>query len=123
MLIKLIIADKKPFCSVENPIFKAFIALLQPKFRLFGQTTVRKNIMAMYNKMKQKISLDLAEMNQVALTTDLWTSLNQTPYMVISAHYISANWKLIKRVISFKELPPPHTGLAIAEQLISVIGE
>jgi hypothetical protein len=86
LLIKLIIADEKPFCSVENPIFKAFIALLQPKFRLFGRTTVKKDIMAMYDKMKLKISLDLAETNQVALTTDLWTSLNQTPYMVISAH-------------------------------------
>jgi hypothetical protein len=40
--------------------------------------------------------------------------------MVISSHYILPDWTLRKRIISFKELPPPHSGLAIAKQLISV---
>ncbi|PLW48812.1 hypothetical protein PCANC_13712 [Puccinia coronata f. sp. avenae] len=120
LLTKLIIANKKPFTSVEHPIFKAFIKSLQPKFKLFGQTTIKKDIIKIYHAMKEKIMHKLKESRQIALTTDLWTSSIQSPYMVISSHYMLSDWTLRKRIISFKELPPPHTGLAIAKQLISV---
>ena len=41
--------------------------------------------------------------------------------MVVSAHFISPDWILKKQVISFKELPPPHNKIAIADQLICTI--
>ncbi|KAA1095215.1 hypothetical protein PGT21_050224 [Puccinia graminis f. sp. tritici] len=121
LLTKLIIADEKPFKSVEHPIFKAFLAALQPRFKLHGRITVKKDIIKMYNSMKAKVSREISEADRVALTTDLWTSSNQTPFMVVSAHFISPDWILKKRVISFKELPPPHSGIAIADQLICTI--
>jgi hypothetical protein len=37
--------------------------------------------------------------------------------MVVTAHYITDNWKLLKVIIGFRPLPPPHTGLAIADCL------
>jgi hypothetical protein len=43
--------------------------------------------------------------------------------MVISAHFISPDWSFKNRIISFKELPTPHTGLAISDQLIASIIE
>ncbi|XP_078154759.1 zinc finger BED domain-containing protein RICESLEEPER 2-like [Carex rostrata] len=44
---------------------------------------------------------------------------NQTiGYMVITAHYINPNWKLQKRIISFIELAPPHTGEAISDAIL-----
>jgi hypothetical protein len=43
--------------------------------------------------------------------------------MIVSAHFISSDWKLHKQIISFKELPPPHTGLAISDQLVASIVE
>jgi 3-methyladenine DNA glycosylase AlkD len=42
--------------------------------------------------------------------------------MVVKIHYIT-NWSLKKQVIAFKELPTPHTGINIADQLISTIME
>ncbi|PLW17308.1 hypothetical protein PCANC_14132 [Puccinia coronata f. sp. avenae] len=47
LLTKLIIADEKPFTLVEHPIFKAFISSLQPKFKLYGRTTIKKDILNM----------------------------------------------------------------------------
>ncbi|PLW31889.1 hypothetical protein PCANC_22752 [Puccinia coronata f. sp. avenae] len=123
LLTKLIIADERPFTSVEHPIFKQLIASLQPKFKLHGRTTLKKDVMDMHQEMKSTVSREIAEANRISLTTDLWTSSNQTPFMVISAHFISADWTLNKRIISFKMLPPPHTGLAIADQLLASIME
>jgi hypothetical protein len=39
ILTKLIIADEKPFKSVDHPLFKAFVASLQPKFKAYGVRT------------------------------------------------------------------------------------
>jgi hypothetical protein len=73
--------------------------------------------------MKAEIMMEIGSIDQVALTTDLWTSSTQAPFMVVSFHFILPDWSLKKRLNSFKELPTPHTGLAISNQLIaSIIG-
>jgi hypothetical protein len=79
--------------------------------------------MKLYQTMKKSLFLDIAKVDRVALTTDLWKSSNQTPFMVVSAHFISNYWTLNKRLILFKPLPTPHTGIAISDQLISTIFE
>ncbi|PLW11606.1 hypothetical protein PCANC_20427 [Puccinia coronata f. sp. avenae] len=123
ILITMIIAHKHPFTFVEQPLFKAFVGSLQPRFKLFSRATIKNNIMKLFYTMKGKLLADIAKFNCVALTTNLWTSSNQSPYMVVSCHYVFDDWTLQQRLISFKELPSPHTGLAIAEQLISTIVE
>ncbi|KNE89718.1 hypothetical protein PSTG_16819 [Puccinia striiformis f. sp. tritici PST-78] len=59
----------------------------------------------------------MAEASQICLTTDMWTAIDLTGYMVVTAHYILNEWELVKRIIGFKPLPPPHNGPAIAERL------
>jgi hypothetical protein len=55
----LIIADKKTFTLVEHPIFKAFISSLQPKFKLYGRTTIKKDILNMYNSLKETVAREI----------------------------------------------------------------
>ena len=117
----MIIADENPFRSVEKPIFRKFIASLQPKFKLYGRMTVKSDVMAMFSSMKSDVATELSQAHRIALTTDLWTSSNQNSYMVITAHFLTLDWKLVKRIISFKILPLPHTGLTISEQMIATI--
>jgi hypothetical protein len=119
----MIIAHEQPFSSIEYPLFKAFINSLQPKFKIYTRNTLKADIFSMFSSMKVKLITELKEVDRVALTTDLWTSSNQSPFMVVTAHFVSPYWSLNKRIISFKELPAPHTGLAIAEQLINRIVE
>jgi hypothetical protein len=123
LFTKLVIANEKPFTLVEHPIFKEFVASLQPKFKLHGRITLKKDVIYMYQSMKATVSKEIAQDDCLALTTNLWTSSHQTPFMVVSAHFILDNWLLHKRLISFKELPPPHNGLVIADQLIASIIE
>ncbi|PLW57023.1 hypothetical protein PCANC_02802 [Puccinia coronata f. sp. avenae] len=123
LLTKLVIANEKPFTSVEHPIFKAFVALLQPKFKLHGRITLKKDVIDMYQSMKATFAKEIAQVNCLALTTNLWTSSHQTPFIVVLAHFILDDWLLHKRLISFQELPPPHNGLTIADQLIALIIE
>ena len=43
--------------------------------------------------------------------------------MVITAHYITPDFKIKKKIISFKEVKYPHTGFAIEETLVSCLTE
>jgi hypothetical protein len=56
LLTKLVISDKKPFTSVKHLIFKAFIASLQPRFKLHSRITLRKDVIDMYKSMKETIA-------------------------------------------------------------------
>jgi hypothetical protein len=96
ILTKLIIADERPFKSVDHPPFKAFVASLQPKFKAHGRITLKSNVMEMHQLMKNKIEEEIKTVDKISLTTDLWTSLNQTPFMVVSAHFISPDSSLSK---------------------------
>jgi hypothetical protein len=79
--------------------------------------------MKVYNSQKATIMQEMAEIPQISLTTDLWTSIDQTGYMVITAHYINREWELIKRIIGFKPLPSPHTGTAISDRILETLSE
>ena len=51
---------------------------------------------------------------RICLTSDIWTSLTHSGFLCITAHYIDNEWKLNKRIISFKIINAPHNGKNIA---------
>jgi hypothetical protein len=55
----------------------------------------------------------------VCITLDMWTSSQNLGYMDVTTHYIDANFRLKKKVISFKEVKCPHMGYAIEEAIVS----
>ena len=52
----------------------------------------------------------------VAITTDLWTSLQMKSYCGVTAHYISETWELTSTLLETFELPAAHTGENTASQ-------
>ena len=64
---------------------------------------------------------DLPKGRRVSLTFDGWTSANLTPFVAITAHYVSAEWKLCCRLLSFAELPGSHNAKNIGKHLYGVI--
>jgi hypothetical protein len=53
----------------------------------------------------------------------MWTSSQSLGYMSITAHYINAEFKYKKKIISFKEVKYPHTGYAIEEAIVGCLTE
>ena len=74
--------------------------------------------------MKQDLQNELQTLDShVCLTSDMWTSIQNLGYLVITAHYITPDFKIKKKIISFKEVMYPHTGFAIEEKLVSCLTE
>jgi hypothetical protein len=66
---------------------------------------------------KKKMKSLLSKVNKVNITTDMWTSRQNSSYMVVTCHFIDATWSLNRRILNFCNLPPPHTGHAISKTL------
>ena len=52
LLTKMVIFHEYPFTIISHKIFHTFISSLQPKFQLYSRTTLKSNVMAMYELMK-----------------------------------------------------------------------
>lgn len=58
---------------------------------------------------------------RISLTADWWTSISTDGYLCVTAHFIDKEWKLHKRVRSFQFMPPPHSGVNLAEMVSNIL--
>ena len=56
----------------------------------------------------------------MSLTTDLWTSVQNISYMVITAHFIDSDWCLNMRIISFSAIED-HRGKSIGKKIVAYL--
>lgn len=115
----MVIAHDYPFNCVKHHFLKAFLADLQPSFKVPSRNTLRTDCINVY-KEEQGTLYDQFGMFtcRFSFTSDLWTNKGRDRgFMALTCHYIDDTWKLRKRVIAFSPLESPHTGLNIAEAI------
>ncbi|XP_072054326.1 zinc finger BED domain-containing protein RICESLEEPER 2-like [Arachis hypogaea] len=101
-LARMIIVDELPFSHVEGEGFRYYTSCLQPKFPIPGRLTVARDCWKLYLNEKIKLKSVFSQPNQnICLTTDCWSSVQNLNYLCLTAHYIDANWKLQKRIMNF----------------------
>ncbi|XP_031277191.1 zinc finger BED domain-containing protein RICESLEEPER 2-like [Pistacia vera] len=75
-----------------------------------------------YESEKTKLKTLLKTVTKISLTTNLWNSGNQKmEYMVLTGHWIDSTWRLNRRILNFVRLPPPRTGIAIADDIFKYV--
>ena len=57
---------------------------------------------------------------RVSLTIDLWTSVQNMSYMVITTHFIDSYWCLNRRIISFSAIED-HRGKSIGKTIVACL--
>ena len=100
-LAEMIILDDLSFRFVEGFGFRKFMFVAQPKFNPIPcHTTIVKSCFRVFLNEKHKLKEALRE-QQVCLTTDTWTSIQNLNYMCLTAHFVNSDWKIHKRILSF----------------------
>ena len=61
---------------------------------------------------KELLCEKLKTASLVVLTTDIWMSRATQAYITVTAHYITAKWKLFAYVLETKGFPERRTGQA-----------
>ena len=116
-----ILLDELPFRHVEGEGFRQYSSYLNPKFQAPSRVTVARDIYKLFLEEKVKLKEELRQ-QRIAITTDTWTSIQNINYMCVTAHWISKEWVLKKRIISFSQISS-HKGESIANELLACFND
>ena len=119
----MFIVHEYPFRMVEHQLFVLFYQNLNPRYQPIKRHTLRTDCIKLFTVEKEKLKGVLASVDRINLTSDLWTSNQTLGYMCLTCHYLDAEWNLQKRILNFCCLPPPHTGIAIADCILQCLSD
>ena len=122
-LAKMIMIDELSFRFVEREGFRLFMSVCQPRFQHVSRTTIARDVVKLYARLKTDLKIGLRNQTQrICLTTDAWTSIQNMSYMCLTAHFIDSTWKLQKRILNFSVLAS-HKGVAIGQAVEACLVE
>jgi len=123
-ITKFIVKHYHPFSLVEETKFRNLICMLAPNYSIPSRKTVSNNLLLqVYNDTFQKVSKDVQDASSVALTTDGWTSINNTSFIAITAHFINSETKLCSRLLGCINFNEKHTATELSVFLKNVVRE
>ncbi|XP_057705119.1 E3 SUMO-protein ligase ZBED1-like [Corythoichthys intestinalis] len=122
-ILNMIIADMRPLSIVEDEGFKAMVSTFNPKYELPSRTFFTKQMEKKYDFIKAKMTQALRETDNLALTTDIWTSISTEAYIGVTCHYIGKNWNMVSHSLTTMPLEERHTASNIAEWIEEVIAK
>ena len=119
-----IIRHDYPFNLVEHEGFRDLCNYLNPDAKPISRNTAKADVLKLYKKHKENLRHKLLlSPGRICLTSDLWTSITTDGYICLTAHFIDEEWILQKRILNFSYMPPPHSGVAIAEKVSMLLNE
>jgi hypothetical protein len=123
-LVDLIVVNSLPLALVEKKEFRAFCTILQPEYTPPTRKTVRKWVIQRWRGEKavaRRTLVNEIDSCRVSTTTDMWTSAATKGYMVLTLHWINAEWKVRSVMLGFTRVEYPHTGPRLAKHLIDTV--
>ena len=114
--------DLRPTAMVEGKGFRRFVKNLNPIYCVPSSNTIGKYVGLIYAELKVDVINELAG-NDVAFTTDMWTSTAHHDYMTLTCHYINSPLQLKSRIIATRPLGDKHTANNIAEMIRAIAAE
>lgn len=83
----------------------------------------RDNIIPdIYNRICEKIKLNLKDCQYVSLTSDIWTCKNTNiSFISITGHWITSDWNKKNAILNCESFEGSHTGMSIAEKILKLL--
>ncbi|XP_021290108.1 zinc finger BED domain-containing protein RICESLEEPER 2-like [Herrania umbratica] len=116
----MIIVDAQPLRVVEDTGFRHVLNVACPEFPLLSRKAIKRDIISIYLKERENIRELLGACpGRICLTSSTWESNYDDRYNCVTAHFIDHEWRLQKRILRFKLIPPPYDRLSIADEIAS----
>ncbi|XP_022761456.1 zinc finger BED domain-containing protein RICESLEEPER 2-like isoform X2 [Durio zibethinus] len=114
----MIIVDEQPFRMVEDAGFRRLLSAACPEFPVLTTKSIKSDIISIYVKERENIRELLATCpGRICLTSSTWKSNCDDHFNCVTAHFIDHEWRLQKRILSFKLIPPPYDSLSVADEI------
>lgn len=122
-ILNMIVTDMSPLSMVEDEGFQRMISTFNPRYALPSRTYFMKMMEKKYEAIKAKLKNTLKEIDSIALTTDIWTSIATEAYLGVTCHFLGKDWEMESYSLTTMPLEERHTAANIAEWLENVTAE
>ncbi|KAD4180001.1 hypothetical protein E3N88_28592 [Mikania micrantha] len=119
----MIMVHELPFNFVEYDLFNVVMKEANPAFNKISRASIRQDCISSYEIGRKRIQKLLNTVNRVSITTDMWTSIQNIHYMVVTCHFVDSDFKLHKCILNFVDIPPPYSGVRIYDCLFKCLKE
>ncbi|CAF0881754.1 unnamed protein product [Didymodactylos carnosus] len=101
--IKCIVKDVRSFNDFKKDGMQQFLNIAIPNYTGPSSRTVKRSLNSMYGDEKLKLKQELAMIEYISLTADLYYNTQRRHYLCITAHYIKPDFKLKSTVLSYRQ--------------------
>lgn len=92
LFVKMVAKDMEPLRLSERKGLQEFVRALDSRYEMPSRNILSEKLLPrMYNRMKGELMELLAKVQNVAITTDMWTSSSNQGICAITCHFISSN--------------------------------
>ncbi|XP_021975093.1 zinc finger BED domain-containing protein RICESLEEPER 3-like [Helianthus annuus] len=117
----MIMVHELSFNFVEYELFNVMMEEANPEFEKISRASVQQDCVSSYKLGKKRIQKMLNTVNRVSITTDMWTSVQNIHYMVVTCHFVDSDFDIHKCILSFVDMPPPYSGVHIYDCLFKCL--
>ncbi|XP_066586476.1 E3 SUMO-protein ligase ZBED1-like isoform X2 [Prorops nasuta] len=122
-ILFMITKDNMPLQTVEKEGFKVFVNSLVPLYKIPSRCTMTRLMEEKYNILSNLIKVQLSNVDNISLTTDIWTEpLNTKSFLGLTAHFIKKD-RHKSITIGVTELTERHSSEYIEMWLLNVVKE
>ncbi|XP_022033048.1 zinc finger BED domain-containing protein RICESLEEPER 4-like [Helianthus annuus] len=117
----MIMVHELPFNFIEYELFNMLMKEANPAFNKISRASIRQDCISSYEIGKKRTQKPLNTVNRVSITTDMWTSVQNIHYMVVTCHFVDLEFNLHKSILSFVDVPLPYSGVRIYDCLFKCL--
>ena len=107
LIAEFVARDLRPLSIMCGDGFRQLLNTIEPGYQVPSHTHVTMVCWQIFQ----------TGQTYFALATDIWTSHATQAYLTITAHFITAEWKMASAVLQTREMPERHIGMHISERL------
>ena len=121
-LIRWIIADQRPFSTVDGAAFRYLVSQLDPRFQVPCRQTITRHVFTEFEARAFRLrSYFTRESSKVSITTNIWSACNQQSFLGMMVHWIDMEWRMHAILLDIIPLNESHTGDLIAQKVCEVL--
>ena len=122
LVAEFVSRDLRPLSIVDGKGFQQLLGYMEPGYKVLSRPHVATTCRRLHTSLKEQL-IETISSQEIAVTTDLWTSRAIQGYLTITAHFINSEWRLENKVLLTQEMAERHTGEHIVERLQDAMKE
>ena len=100
LLVRCLVANMLPLSLVDNAEFRELMAFLEPNYAVPCRQTVAVRLDSMKAELSTVVSSEMESAAAVHITTDIWSSITNEPYISMMPSFITDDWRLVSRTLA-----------------------